>query len=145
MARAWVLILLEEFVCEIDESSPSAGSDYLAADAEGLTIYRLRGSRGYLLASSQGSSTFIVYDLTSLQTLRTFAIGADPTDAVDESDGAMVMGVPLGARFSRGLFVTHDGDDEPLEDATNFKFVRWEDIANPLGLVVDTASGAPRQ
>ncbi len=135
----------EEFVCEIDESSPSAGSDYLAADAEGLTIYRLRGSRGYLLASSQGSSTFIVYDLSSLKTLRTFAIGADPTDAVDESDGAMVMGVPLGARFSRGLFVTHDGDDEPLEDATNFKFVRWDDIANPLGLVVDTASGAPRQ
>jgi 3-phytase len=45
----------EEFVCEIDEDAPSAGSDYLAADAEGLTIYRIEGARGYLLASSQGS------------------------------------------------------------------------------------------
>jgi 3-phytase len=134
----------EEFVCEFDESSPSAGSEYLAADAEGLTIYRLRGSHGYLLASSQGSSTFIIYDLTSLKTLHTFQIVDGPTDAVDESDGAMVMGVPLGSTFPEGRFVTYDGDDEPNEEATNFKFVGWEDIAGPLGLVIDTVSGAPR-
>jgi 3-phytase len=47
----------EEFACELDEDAPGAGSDYLAADADGLTIYRLAGARGYLLASSQGSST----------------------------------------------------------------------------------------
>jgi 3-phytase len=135
----------EEFVCEIDESTPSAGSDYLAADAEGLTIYRLEGSRGYLLASSQGSSTFIAYDLTSLKPLRTFEIGGAATDHVDESDGAMVVGVPLGARYPFGLLVTHDGDDEPFEDATNFKFTRWEDVARPLGLTIDTVNGDPRR
>src|SRR5262245_47536445 len=135
----------EEFVCEIDDSSPSAGSDYLAADAEGLTIYRLQGARGYLLASSQGSSTFIVYDLTSLKPLRTFEIGGGATDHVDESDGAMVVGVPLGARFPLGLLVTHDGDDEPFEDATNFKFTRWDDVARPLDLKIDTVSGDPRR
>ena len=59
----------EEFVCEIDESAPSFGSEYLAADSEGLTVYPLRGDRGYLLASSQGSSTFIVYDRISLALL----------------------------------------------------------------------------
>ncbi len=134
----------EEFVCEIDESSPSAGSAYLAADAEGLTIYRLRGGKGYLLASSQGSSEFIVYDLVSHKQLGLFAIGDGVTDAVDESDGAMVVGLPLGS-FTKGLLVTHDGDDQPNEGATNFKFTRWEDVAGPLGLKIDTESGDPRR
>ena len=133
----------DEFVCEIDEESPSAGSPYLAADAEGLTIYPLHGGRGYLLGSSQGSSSFIVYDLVSLATLSTFEIVDGVTDRVDESDGAMVVSVPLGAAFLRGLLVTHDGDDEPDEDATNFKFTRWEDVAGPLGLTIDT-TGNPR-
>jgi 3-phytase len=62
-------------VREFDGSSPTAGSEYLAADSEGLTIYPLPGNgRGYLLASSQGSSTFIVYDLASLEPISTFAI-----------------------------------------------------------------------
>jgi 3-phytase len=134
----------EQFVCEIDESSPSAGSDYLAADAEGLTIYPLPGAgRGYLLASSQGSSTFVVYDLASLRKLRTFTIGEGVTDGVDDCDGAMVVGLPLGA-FTQGLLVTHDGDDEPGDDATNFKFTRWDDVADALGLVIDTTTGDPR-
>jgi 3-phytase len=132
-------------VCEIDETSPSEGSPYLAADAEGLTIYPLAGRRGYLLGSSQGSSTFVVYDLPSLSTLGTFGIAAGTTDGVDESDGAMVVAVPLGGTFPRGLLVTHDGDDEPNEDATNFKFTRWEDLATPLGLTIDTSTGDPRR
>ena len=134
----------EEFVCEIDESSPSAGSDYLAADAEGLTIYPLPGAgRGYLLASSQGSSTFVVYDLASLRKLRTFTIGDGVTDGVDNCDGAMVVGLPLGP-FTQGLLVTHDGDEEPGDDATNFKFTRWDGVADALGLAIDTTTGDPR-
>src|SRR5262245_34325753 len=135
----------DEFVCELDPGSPSAGSDYLHADAEGVTIYRLTGATGYLLASSQGSSTFLVYDLRSLRLLGRFEIGGGPTDHVDESDGAMVANVPLGTTFAQGLLVTHDGDDEPNDDATNFKFTRWQDVAGPLGLKVDTLHGDPRR
>jgi 3-phytase len=80
-----------------------------------------------------------------LKPLRTFEIGGAATDHVDESDGAMVVGVPLGARYPFGLLVTHDGDDEPFEGATNFKFTRWEDVARPLGLTIDTVSGDPRR
>jgi myo-inositol-hexaphosphate 3-phosphohydrolase len=42
-----------------------------------------------------------------------------------------VVNVPLGRLFRRGLFVTHDGDDENPDgrDATNFKLVRWQDLA----------------
>ena len=31
--------------------------------------------------------------------------------------------------FAKGLLVTHDGDDEPIDGSTNFKFTRWEDVA----------------
>jgi 3-phytase len=134
-----------EFECEVDETSPSAGNPDLAADSEGLTIYRYGRARGYLLVSSQGSSSFLVFDLSSLRQLRTFAIGAGTTAAVDDSDGAMVVGVPLGPTFAQGLLVTHDGDDEPFDDATNFKFTRWVDVARPLELEVDTVSGDPRE
>jgi 3-phytase len=57
----------------------------------------------------------------------------------------MVASVPLGGTFAHGLLVTHDGDKEPADDATNFKFTRWEDVARPLGLEVDTVSGDPRR
>jgi 3-phytase len=55
-----------------------------------------------------------------------------------------VSNVPLGTTFAQGLLVTHDGDDEPFKDATNFKFTRWQDVAGPLGLGIDTSSGDPR-
>jgi 3-phytase len=57
----------------------------------------------------------------------------------------MVVGLPLGPMFAEGLLVTHDGDDEPFDDATNFKFTRWVDVARPLGLEVDTVSGDLRE
>jgi 3-phytase len=52
--------------------------------------------------------------------------------------------VPLGAKVAKGLLVTHDGDDEPQDDATNFKFTRWQDVADPLRLTIDTRHGDPR-
>jgi hypothetical protein len=56
----------------------------------------------------------------------------------------MVVGLSLGSTFRRGLLVTHDGVDEP-EEATNFKFTRWDDVAEPLGLTIDTVAGDPRR
>lgn len=54
-------------------AEPSAGSSrikvdavsskgWLRADVEGLTIYYTNNSNGYLIASSQGNSTFAVYE-----------------------------------------------------------------------------------
>ena len=75
-------------------------------------------------------------------------------DAVQESDGADVVNVPLGSQFPSGLLVVHDGSNEPavliedegLENASsNFKFVPWEDVANVTNLAIDTSSFNPRQ
>ncbi|NTU80114.1 MAG: phytase [Chloroflexales bacterium] len=133
-------------------------SDYLEADAEGLTIYYAAGGKGYLLASSQGASTFAAFTREGDNTyLGSFQVGrSGEVDGVQESDGAMVMSLPLGDRFPQGLLVVHDGfndpafmveDDGELENAsTNFKFVPWEQVAAAFSppLVIDTTSYGPR-
>jgi hypothetical protein len=55
----------------------------------------------------------------------------------------MVVGLPLGA-FTQGLLVTHDGDDDPNEDATNFKSRAGMTSPSRWGLAIDTTTGNPR-
>lgn len=146
----------------IDGNKPvivqSIDADYLHPDIEGLTIYYGRNRSGYLLASSQGNSTYAVFTRGITNTyLGSFVIGdSGPIDQANESDGADVMNVPLGSRFPSGLLVVQDGandpqvvaeDDEELENrSTNFKFVPWESVANafPRPLRIDTESYDPR-
>ncbi|MCG8351974.1 MAG: phytase [Chloroflexales bacterium] len=140
----------------IDEVYP--GATNLKADVEGLTIYYGRDGAGYLLASSQGDSTFAVYARTGDNAyLGSFRVGNVNSDGVEFSDGADVVNVPLGPDFPIGLLIVHDGWNEPsrlveddgeLENAnTNFKFVAWENVANafPQPLIVDTSSYNPRR
>ena len=50
----------------------------------------------------------------------------------------------LGRDFASGLLVVQDGQDTPLVfdedgeeiDNANFKYIRWEDIAAAMGLVI---------
>lgn len=132
--------------------------DVLTADAEGLTIYYGADGAGYLLASSQGDSSFAVFSRDgNNEYLGSFVID-DGVDGVAESDGADVINVGLGDAFPNGLLVVHDGSNEPavvsLDDdeaevqnlSTNFKFIDWADVANSFEtpLLVDTDSYNPR-
>ncbi|MGH8603682.1 MAG: phytase, partial [Gammaproteobacteria bacterium] len=131
----------------------------LAADVEGLTLYYAGEGKGYLLASSQGDSTFAVYRREGTNTyLGSFYVGArGRIDGVEECDGAQVLNVRLGAGFPAGLLVVQDGanepqrvieDDEALENiSTGFKFIPWQRVANafPTPLEIDTASFNPRR
>ncbi|MCG5213673.1 phytase [Streptosporangium soli] len=136
----------EECVPGID---PGVGGEHLAADAEGLTIYHTGDGGGYLLASSQGDDTFAVYERAGgneyVGRFRVAAAGS--LDGVETSDGSMVTNVPLGARYGKGLFVSHDGVNTPGtpdRENTDFKFVKWEDIADQLDLDTDTDGWHPR-
>ncbi|GAA1018049.1 hydrolase [Acrocarpospora pleiomorpha] len=129
------------------------GGKHLSADAEGLTIYYRDGGAGYLLASSQGDDTFAVYRREGGNAyIGQFQVGARRVDGAQTSDGAMAMNVPLGDTFSGGLFVTHDGVNTPeakdadgeVRENTNFKFVKWEDIARKVGLRVEPRGWDPR-
>jgi 3-phytase len=137
----------EEFSCEFDYSrDPGLGSPHLTADVEGLTLYKSGPGTGYLLVSSQGSSEFLVYDRETLDHVGNFLVGDGVVDSVEESDGMHVVNVNLGGEFTQGLLVVHDGgnipevlDEEGEErDNTNFKFVRWADVAHAMGLDIDT-------
>ncbi len=132
----------EEFGCEFDFCrDPGLGSPYLTADVEGLTIYKSGPGTGYLLVSSQGSDEFLVYDRETLEHIGNFAIGDGVVDSVEESDGMHVVNVNLGGEFTQGLLVAQDGGNTPdvldeegeERDNTNFKFVRWADVAQRDG------------
>jgi len=81
----------------------------LTADVEGLTLLKGEGEHRYLLASSQGNSTFKVYKTDKACTyVTTFSVeGATDTDGIDVSPAN------LGARFPKGAFTLHNGAKAP--------------------------------
>jgi 3-phytase len=116
------------------------GEHGLAADVEGLTIYYASGSKGYLIASSQGSNTFQVYKRDGTNS---FVLTIDPAAGsigdVGESDGIDVTNVATSSRFPHGLFVCQDG--RARNGRQNFKFFPWDEIAGDR-LIVDTKRSA---
>jgi 3-phytase len=108
------------------DSAGSAG--HLTADVEGLTIAYGPGRRGYLLASSQGSDSFVVYRLAGNNAyVDSFRIGAGgASDGVEETDGIDVATASLGPRFPKGVFVAQDGRND--DGRQNYKLVPWQGI-----------------
>jgi 3-phytase len=101
--------------------STGAGG-HLEAEVEGLALAYGPARSGYLVASSQGNSSFTVYRREDNEFAKTFTIeGAEGIDAVEETDGIEVTTRDLGEAFPDGLLVAHDGSDD--SESTNFKLV----------------------
>jgi 3-phytase len=117
----------------------AVGAGNLEADIEGLTLYYAGGDAGYLLASSQGNSTYTVYERTPPHShVLTFEIVAGASvDGVSGTDGIDVMNFGLGSAFPDGVFVAQDAINTGGNQ--NFKLVAWEEIAASASpaLVVD--------
>lgn len=122
----------------------TAAGGHLTADVEGLSIYYASDGTGYLIASSQGNSTYAVYrregDLADAnEYVMSFEIVAsNGIDAVSDTDGLDVSNVNLGPAFPKGVFIAQDGSND---GNTNFKLVPWESIATAADpdLTIDTA------
>ncbi len=123
---------------------------HIAPDVEGLTIYYAGDSTGYLIASSQGNNTFVIYTREgSNDYLGTFRItDGDQIDGTSGTDGIDVTNFTLGPAFAEGIFIAQDGDNPGANQ--NFKFVPWESIATlftpPLAVAITwdpRAVGAP--
>ncbi|MFD4031961.1 phytase [Streptomyces sp. NPDC058637] len=124
-------------------TDPGFGGKRLAADVEGLTLFRESDGDGYLMASSQGDDTFALYDREISENneyeggFRITAV-SDDLDGSEECDGAAVLNEPLGRRYPNGLLVVQDGHETSASgdgegrEATGFKFV-------DLGAVTDAA------
>jgi 3-phytase len=96
---------------------------HLDADVEGLTILAGPRGAGYLVASSQGDSSFAVYRREGRNAYvgRFRIVGHGPVDAVEGTDGIDAVAAPLGPRFPNGLLVVQDGDND--DGNQNFKLI----------------------
>lgn len=140
----------EEFVCNFREAEdPGFGGPNLQEDVEGVAIYESEDGKGHVLVSSQGNNIYAVYDRRGNNAFRgTFKVTDGMVDETSETDGMHVSNANFGGQFSSGLIVAHDGENTPevldsegeSRDNTNFKFIKWRDVAAKLGLIIDTGS-----
>ena len=107
-----------------------AGNNFMS-DVEGLAIYYADETEGYLIASSQGNSTFVIYERSETnEYVTTFAIEeGNGIDGVSQTDGIDVTNIFLNNDFPNGVFIVQD-DINSEGEHQNFKLVPWEFIAN---------------
>nr|WP_228527902.1 phytase [Pararhodonellum marinum] len=115
-------------------ADPGKGNEELAVfategfdkDHEGISIYKLDETTGYILVSDQEVNQFHVFpregapsnphqhDLITI--IKT---------STESSDGSEVTSVPLNSTFTKGLFVA-------MSDDKTFQLYRWEDLAGDV-------------
>jgi 3-phytase len=120
----------------------SVGSGRLEADVEGIAIYATGRGGGYVIVSSQGSSSFAVYERGGDNAyVGSFEVAGPDGDDVTETDGIDVTSAALGPEFSSGLLVVHDASNDAA--TSNFKFVSWDLVAQGLGVQERTLVPGP--
>ena len=102
-------------------------SGNLDSDVEGLAIASTGAGDGYLIASSQGDHSFVVYQRGGANAfVKRFQVTAGTMDGCEDTDGIEVTTRGLGAAFPEGLFVCQDGSNPGANQ--NFKLVRLDQI-----------------
>lgn len=117
----------------------------LTDDVEGLTIMR-DGANKYLIASSQGDSTYPVWRVTGAGTQTAYAyvgrfaivdgvatISGLTIDGVTHTDGLDAWSGPIGP-WPQGALAFHDDTDTPNPGQQNYKMVDWREIKRALGI-----------
>ncbi|RYE29770.1 MAG: phytase, partial [Sphingobacteriaceae bacterium] len=99
------------------------GTTGFKADHEGISIYKLTATTGYILVSDQGANRFQIFSRegTKRDSFAHRLLKVVPV-AARQSDGSDVVASPLNQKFKHGLFVT-------MSDDKTFHYYRWEDIA----------------
>jgi 3-phytase len=107
------------------------GGGHLVADIEGMAIaYGANGS-GYLFVSSQGNSTFAVYEGGGANRfVKSFSVVANgKIDAVSGTDGLDVTSSDVGPGFEKGVLVVHD-ESNSGGPTSNLKYVPLDQIVS---------------
>ena len=102
----------------------------LRADLEGLTIYQAPNGQGFLIASSQGNSHFLLFDRQKNNYIGRFNIGTGSIDSVTGTDGIFASSHYLGNRYPKGVLIVQDHKNIENGHAANqnFKLIDWRDI-----------------
>jgi len=133
----------------------TVANGHLTDDVEGVAIAQ-EGDGGYVIASSQGSNSYNVYDRKAPYAfLGVFMIrdgvasNGSPIDAVEDTDGIDVTTAALGPAFPGGVFVAQDGVNfegpEKKRIPQNFKLVPWPAIRDALKLPAPATAPAPTE
>lgn len=119
----------------VDRTGPGG---HLVADVEGLAIVYQPGGRGYLVASSQGDNSFVVYRRRAGHAfLGKLQVGAGrAADGCSDTDGIEAVAAYLGPAFPSGIFVCQDGQNTAPGSfgRQNFKFVGLEQVLGAMGM-----------
>ncbi len=115
-------------------AEPEMGNEELALfategftdDHEGISIYKLDDTTGYILVSDQQAALFHVFPREGSESNphQHTLITKIPVSTV-ESDGSEVTSISLGPDFPKGLFVA-------MSDDKTFQIYRWEDLAGDI-------------
>ncbi|GAA4310484.1 phytase [Mucilaginibacter gynuensis] len=99
------------------------GTTGFAVDHEGISIYKLTDTTGYILVSDQGANRFQIFSRegTKTEPFKHQLLKIANVTAT-QSDGSDVTTTPLNSTFKHGLFVV-------MSDDKTFHYYRWEDIA----------------
>ena len=111
--------------------------DQVHDDIEGLALYQTEKDN-YLVISSQGNDSYVVLDAEPPYALRgAFRVGVNAGEGIDgasETDGLEVTSANLGGPWSKGMLVVQDGRKRMPEQAQNFKYIPWAEVAKALHL-----------
>lgn len=116
----------------------TVGRGHLAADVEGLALVTQPGRRGFLLASSQGDSTFAIYrrGRDNAWLGQREVVDGTAADGCSDTDGIEAVAANLGPDFPAGIFICQDGRNTAPGSTgrQDFKFVRLEQIIDAASL-----------
>lgn len=107
----------------------------LVDDVEGIALAEHNGA-SYLVVSSQGNDSYVIYDATPPYTERLrFRVTTNPHLAIDgasETDGLEVTTRSLGPGFEQGALIVQDGRNRMPEEGQNMKLVPWQSLLQEL-------------
>ncbi|WPR74313.1 phytase [Algoriphagus sp. NG3] len=115
-------------------ADPEKGNEELAFfaqegfsdDHEGISIYKLDDTTGYILVSDQGADLFHVFPREgSASNPHEHVLITKIATSTVSSDGSESISQALGASFPHGLFVA-------MSDDKTFQIYRWEDMAGDI-------------
>lgn len=98
------------------------GQENFLEDREGLSIYKISDTTGYLLASDQSDNTFHVFKREGNNDFIT-----ELSFNTNQSDGSEVVNYNFGEEFPEGIFVA-------MSDNKTFQIYDWRDIQNAIDM-----------
>lgn len=128
------------FAAEADASTTAekiilVDGSTLVDDVEGLALAQ-DGAQQYLVVSSQGNDSYVLYDAVAPYSLRLrFRVSTNPQLGIDgssETDGLEVTTRSLGPGFEQGALIVQDGRNRMPEQGQNLKLIPWAEILQQL-------------